>query len=197
MDSILSVQNHNFSGNRKELTKFLEPMRKPKVIHTNNSWAFGKACEDLSWIIVRPLTDQKQMVLLRERYAGLKKGLLLYCCNQVWMKDGGRVSWSVTGIFETYKISCLIGKTLQPAIRRTIQRTSNPFVRWSISPFFCQRLVATASVRQESLTRNILRLCIVRGRNLERRHFGRRHWGIGKRWTHQKSMPGDSMLRKC
>ena len=34
-------------------------------------------------IIVRQhRTDRKQMALLRERYAGLKKGLLLYCCNQ-------------------------------------------------------------------------------------------------------------------
>ena len=29
--------------------KFLEPTRKPKVIHTDNSPEFGKACEDLSW----------------------------------------------------------------------------------------------------------------------------------------------------
>ena len=38
-----------FQETEKSLQKFLEPMRKPKVIHTNNSWAFGKACEDLSW----------------------------------------------------------------------------------------------------------------------------------------------------
>ena len=29
--------------------KFLEPERKPKVIYTDNSLEFGKACEDLSW----------------------------------------------------------------------------------------------------------------------------------------------------
>ena len=27
----------------------LEPNRKPKVIYTDNSLEFGKACEDLSW----------------------------------------------------------------------------------------------------------------------------------------------------
>ena len=31
------------------LQKFLESKRKPKVICTNNSLEFGKACEDLSW----------------------------------------------------------------------------------------------------------------------------------------------------
>ena len=34
---------------QRSLNKFLEPDRKPKVIHTDNSLEFGKACEDLSW----------------------------------------------------------------------------------------------------------------------------------------------------
>ena len=34
---------------QKSLMKFLEPTRKPKVIHTDNSLEFGKSCEDLSW----------------------------------------------------------------------------------------------------------------------------------------------------
>ena len=34
---------------QRSLHKFLEPDRKPKVIYTDNSLAFGKACEDLSW----------------------------------------------------------------------------------------------------------------------------------------------------
>ena len=33
----------------KSLQKFLEPTWKPKVIYTDNSLEFGKACEDLSW----------------------------------------------------------------------------------------------------------------------------------------------------
>ena len=49
MDPVVSVQNKNFSGNTKELQKFLEPGRKPKVIYTDNSLEFGKACEHLSW----------------------------------------------------------------------------------------------------------------------------------------------------
>ena len=34
---------------QKTQMKFLEPTRKPKVIYTDNSLEFGKACEDLSW----------------------------------------------------------------------------------------------------------------------------------------------------
>ena len=33
----------------RSLQKFLEPKRKPKVIYTDNSLEFGKACEDLPW----------------------------------------------------------------------------------------------------------------------------------------------------
>ena len=39
MDPVVSVQN---------LQRFLESTRKPKVIYTDNSLEFGKACEDLS-----------------------------------------------------------------------------------------------------------------------------------------------------
>ena len=34
---------------QRSLQKFLEPNRNPKVIYTDNSLEFGKACEDLSW----------------------------------------------------------------------------------------------------------------------------------------------------
>ena len=34
---------------QRSLQKFQEPERKPKVIYTDNSLEFGKACEDLSW----------------------------------------------------------------------------------------------------------------------------------------------------
>ena len=34
---------------QRSLQKFLEPERKPKVIYTDNSLEFGKACENLSW----------------------------------------------------------------------------------------------------------------------------------------------------
>ena len=34
---------------QKNLMKFLEPTRKPKVIYTDNSLEFGEVCEELSW----------------------------------------------------------------------------------------------------------------------------------------------------
>ena len=46
MDPGVSVQNKNL---HRSLQKFLEPNGQPKVIDTDNSLEFGKACEALSW----------------------------------------------------------------------------------------------------------------------------------------------------
>ena len=42
-------KNKTSQETQRSLKKFLEPERKPKVIYTDNSLEFGKACEDLSW----------------------------------------------------------------------------------------------------------------------------------------------------
>ena len=60
-------------------------------------------------IVRRHHTDQKQMGLLKEQCAEWKKVRLQYCCNQVWMKNGGQIPWNVTPICETSQISCLMG----------------------------------------------------------------------------------------
>ena len=50
MDPGVSVQKQNFTRNPEKLAKVPgSPNRKPKVIYTDNSLEFGKACEDLSW----------------------------------------------------------------------------------------------------------------------------------------------------
>ena len=42
-------KNKTSQETQRSLQKFLESERKPKVIYTDNSFEFGKACEDLSW----------------------------------------------------------------------------------------------------------------------------------------------------
>ena len=54
---------------QRSFLKFLEPNRKPKVIYTDNSLDFGKACEDLSWNHCIHHTDRRLMVLLKEQCA--------------------------------------------------------------------------------------------------------------------------------
>ena len=47
--SNLTHVSQKLQDTENSLQKFLEPERKPKVIYTDNSLEFGKACEDLSW----------------------------------------------------------------------------------------------------------------------------------------------------
>ena len=49
MDPVVSVQNKNFSGNKGACKSSWSRRGNQKVIYTDNSLEFGKACEDLSW----------------------------------------------------------------------------------------------------------------------------------------------------
>ena len=63
-------KNKTSHETQRSLQKFLEPERKPKVIYTDNSLEFGKACEDLHGIIARlHHTDRRLMVLPKEQCA--------------------------------------------------------------------------------------------------------------------------------
>ena len=49
MDPGISCETKTPQETKRSTQKFQEPERKPKVIYTDNSLEFGKACEDLSW----------------------------------------------------------------------------------------------------------------------------------------------------
>ena len=49
MDPVVSVQSKNFSGNKGACKSSWSRIGSLKVIYTDNSLEFGKACEDLSW----------------------------------------------------------------------------------------------------------------------------------------------------
>ena len=93
------------------LMKFLEPTRKPKVIYTDNSLGFGKACEN-NGIIARQQTPHRSETIgvaeraVRRVKEGTSAVLLQSGLNESWWAD----SWSVTAICETFKISCLMGR---------------------------------------------------------------------------------------
>ena len=52
---------------QRSLPKFLEPERKPKVINTDNSLQFGKACEDLSWKHCTSTPHRSETIGIAER----------------------------------------------------------------------------------------------------------------------------------
>ena len=85
-------------GNQKSFTL---------TVHQN----LAKPVKIFPGIVVRQhLTVQKQTGLLRERYAGLNRERLRYCCNQVWMKIGDLTLWNAIAICEMSKTSWQMGK---------------------------------------------------------------------------------------
>ena len=69
---------------QRSLVKFLGPDGNPKVIYTDNSMEFGKACEDLSWNHCTSTPHRSETNGIAERAVRrIKKAPLLYYCNQV------------------------------------------------------------------------------------------------------------------
>ena len=149
-------------------------------------------------ILRRHLIGQRQMVLLREGYAELKKGLLQYCCNPAWKKHGGRMPWSVTAICETNKISYLMGKHLMRG--DSANHSKDPqfhLVRWSnITLFLPKTCQDSTSSGRKFYPEYSLDMCCPRG-EFEKDTFWLQTLRNWKGRTHQKSTLGDSMQRKC
>ena len=105
----------------------------------------------------------------------------LYCCNQVWTENGGRIPWNVTAMWENIQDLLAGGKT--PYERRFGVPLNGPVIPsgamveyYLISGRDLSRLY---QLGPKSLARYIPWICVARGWNLESRHIGRRHWGIG------------------
>ena len=77
---------------QRSLQKFLEPERKPKVIYTDNSMEFGKACEDLSWNHCTSTPHRSETNGIAERAVrrvkeGTSAVLLQSGLNESWWAD--------------------------------------------------------------------------------------------------------------
>ena len=87
MDPGVSVQNQNFTRDPEKLAKVPGTERNPKVIYTDNSLEFGKACEDLSWNHCTSTPHRSETNGIAERAVRrVKEGtsaVLLYCCSRV------------------------------------------------------------------------------------------------------------------
>ena len=68
---------------QRSLQKFLEPERKTKVIYTDNSLEFGKACEDLSWNHCKSTPHRSETNGIAETSAVLLQSGL----NKSWWAD--------------------------------------------------------------------------------------------------------------
>ena len=104
-------KNKTSQETQRSLQKFLEPERKPKVIYTDNSLEFGKACEDLSWNHCTSTPHRSETNGIAERAVrrvkeGTSAVLLQLGLDKDWWAD----SMECILTCETFKNSCLMEK---------------------------------------------------------------------------------------
>ena len=104
-------KNKTSQETQRSLQKFLEPERKPKVIYTDNSLEFGKACEDLSWNHCTSTPHRSEINGIADRAKHRVKegtsGVLLQSgLNESWWQ----ILWNVTPICEMSQIYYLMGR---------------------------------------------------------------------------------------
>ena len=184
----------------RSLQKFLEPDRNPKVIYTDNSLEFGKACHDLSWNHCTSTPHRSETNGIAERAVrrvkeGTSAVLLQSGLNENW--------WADSMECETYLriVTDLLSDGKTPYERRFGQPFRGPMIPFGSSveyllPYFCEGPVKNPSIWKESLTWIVPRIRIVRGRNLEGVTYWLETLRSWKRWTHQKSTLKDSMQRR-
>ena len=85
-------QTKTSQATQRSLQKFLELERKPKVIYTDNSMEFGKACEDLSWNHCTSTPHRSETNGIAERAVrrvkeGTSAVLLQSGLNESWWAD--------------------------------------------------------------------------------------------------------------
>ena len=181
------------TSSQKNLMKFLEPTRKPQVICTDDSLEFGKSCEELSWNHCASTPHRSQTNGIAERAVRrVKRGHLRCCCSPVWVTNGGRVPWNVTAICETFKISCLTGRT--PHERRFGMPFGGPVILFAalveyhpISAKDQSRLHQFGSKVSPGI---FLGYVLYAGENLESGTLWSQTLKNWRRWTHLNSTPG-------
>ena len=103
------------------------------------------------------------------------------------MKIGEQIPWNVKTICETFKISCLMGKPpMRDVLGNHLKDQLYILVHWLSITQNCEGPVKNPSIRKESLTWIVPRICIVRGGNLEWVTYWLQTLRSWKRWTHQE-----------
>ena len=138
---------------QRSLQKFLEPSWKLKVIYTDNSLEFGKACEDLSWNHCTTTPHRSETNGIAERAVrGVKEDtsavLLQSGLDEKWWAD----SMECFPLCETFKISCLMGKRpVQDVLGNHLMDQSFRLVHWlSITLFLRKTSQESISLERKS-----------------------------------------------
>ena len=182
---------------QRSLQKFLEPERKPKVIYTDNSLEFGKACEDLSWNHCTSTPHRSETNGIAERAVrrvqeGASPVLLQSGLNESWWAD------SMECYTYLRNVTDLLSDGKTPYERRfgkPFWRTYDSiwFIGW-VSSYNFEGPVKNPSIWKESFTWIVPRIRSLRGWNLEGMTYWLQTLRSWRRWTHRKYTRKDSMF---
>ena len=129
---------------QRSLSKFLEPNRKPKVLYTDNSLEFGKACEDLSWNLCTSTPHRSETNGIAERAVRrVKEG-----SSAVLLQSGLNESWWADSV-ECYTYLRNIQDLLSDGKTPYERRLGKPF-KGSIIPFGSLVEYHTISAKDQS-----------------------------------------------
>ena len=154
---------------QRSLQKFLEPNRKHKVIYTDNSLEFGKACEDLSWNHCTSTPHRSETNGIAERAVRrVKEGT-----SAVLLQSGLDEKWRAD-LMECFtnlrNIQDLLSDEKTPYERRSGEPFKGPIIPFgSLVEYYpiCEGPVKNPSIWKESLTWIVPWIRSVRGENLE------------------------------
>ena len=171
---------------QRSLQKFLEPERKPKVIYTDNSLEFGKACEDLSWnhCTVTPPRSETHGIAeraVRRVKEGTSVVLLQPGLNESWWADSMECYTYLRNVTD-------LSDEKTPYERRFGQPVKGPIIPFG-SLVEYQPITAKDQSRIHQFGKKV---DCSSDMHYTRREFGKvMYWSqtlwIWRRWTHRKS----------
>ena len=183
-------KNKTSQETQRSFQKFLEPERKPKVIYTDNSLEFGKACEDLSWNHCtstphRSETNGIAETAVRRVKEGTSAVLLQSGLNESW--------WADSMECDTYlrNVTDLLSDWKTPYERRFGQAFKGPIIPFG-SLVEYHPITAKDQSRIHQFGKKVLPGLFLGYASVRGEEFGRvtywsqtlRSW---RRWTHRKS----------
>ena len=175
---------------QRSLQKFLEPNRKPKIIDTDTSLEFGKACEDLSWNHCTSTPHRSETNGIAERAVRrVKEGT-----PAVLLQSGLDENWWADSM-ECYTYLRNVTDLLSDGKTPYERLFGQPF-KGSIIPFGSlveyHPFTAKGQSRIHQVGKKVLPGLLL-GYALHAEGIWNWSW---KRWTHQKSTLKDSMRKK-
>ena len=174
---------------QRSLQKFLESTRKPKVIYTDNSLEFGKACEDLSWNHCTSTPHRSETNGIAERAVRrVKEGT-----SAVLLQSGLDEKWWADSM-ECYTYLRNIQDLLSDGKTPHERRFGEPF-KGPIIPFGSLVEYYTISAKDQSRSHQFGKK-VLPGMFLGYALYAGGIWKVWRRWTHRKSTQKDSMQRE-